>query len=56
MAEIRKKSLLLTGYLELLIDKVFGTENGDANDEEPSAKRSVKNGQSPLCSMCIHIW
>lgn len=43
MAEIRKKSLLLTGYLELLIDKVFGTENGDANDEEPSAKRSVKN-------------
>ena len=44
MSEIRQKSLLLTGYFELLLDKVFGAKNGDYDDREMPAKRIASNG------------
>ena len=48
MSEIRQKSLLLTGYLELLLDTEFGANNGDCNDGELPAKKIANNGQYVL--------
>jgi kynureninase len=43
MPDLRRKSLLLTGYLEFLLDTHFGTnhtnDNGTANGEMPSARK-----------------
>ena len=52
MAALRAKSLLLTGYLELLLDLTFGAENGCNGDGEPSAKLRKNSGGQCAC-VCI---